>query len=177
MVCAEGETAVRDDHDISKLAPARIAIWIENLRRGGNTGVPLFQKLLERQAELTGKGLNVERSIAHLSAAARNGKFTTYGEVATASEVPWNLARYAMNGAGGHLDQLLDICHVRGLPMLTSICVNQANVTSGDLGPESLAGFIAGVRRLGFKVLDSEAKGFLEAKQLECFEWGRTGKA
>lgn len=165
---------MREDLDLSKYDLNRIRTWAENIRKAKQADTPLYRKLLERQAELSGKGLKVDQSIAHLMEAARSGKFTTYGNLAAASEIPWSQARYAMNGAGGHLDQLLDICHARGLPMLTSICVNQQNTERGELGPDALAGFIGGVRRLGIEVLESDAKAFLHEKQQECFRWGQS---
>ena len=73
---------------------------------------------------------------------------------------------------GGHLDRLLDICHARGLPLLTAICVNQEGLRDGRLSPEALAGFVKGVRRLGYQALTSEAETFLRKCQQECLEWG-----
>lgn len=58
------------------------------------------------------------------------GRENTYGDLAKANDVPWSAARHAMNGAGGHLDRLLDICHARGLPLFTAICVNQEGLTA-----------------------------------------------
>ncbi len=58
-----------------------------------------------------------------------------------------------MNGEGGHLDRLLDMCHARGLPLLTAICVNQEGLRTGHLSREALAGFIKGIRRRGYQVV------------------------
>ena len=96
-------------------------------------------------------------------------KYTTYGALATASGVPWGKARHAMNGANGHLDNLIDICHARGMPLLTAICVNQKSVQTGELTKESLAGFIKAAQRLGYAISDQQA--FLNTCQQECFEW------
>jgi len=76
-----------------------------------------------------------------------------------------------MNGASGHLDVLLDVCHARRLPLLTAICVNQQGLRTGELEPHSLDGFAKGARRLGYPVTDPHA--FLKERQRECFDWGK----
>jgi hypothetical protein len=76
-----------------------------------------------------------------------------------------------MNGSSGHLERLLDICHARELPLLTALCVNQSGVDTGDLGENALRGFVAGARRLGYKVTDANA--FLLGCQQKCFEWAK----
>lgn len=76
-----------------------------------------------------------------------------------------------MSGWGGHLDLLLDLCHARGLPLLTAICVNQNRVAEGELEEEALTGFIAGARRLGFGFTDRRA--FHHQCRDECWRWGR----
>ena len=78
-----------------------------------------------------------------------------------------------MNGPNGHLDQLLDLCRARGLPLLPAICVNQSGVTTGRLAPAALKGFLDGCRRLGDQIDDSRGEQLLAACQQACFEWGR----
>ena len=114
--------------------------------------------------------MNFDLSIDVLRKAAIEGRCTSYGELAKASGVEWGKARLRMNGVGGHLDQLLDICHVRNLPLLTAICVNKDNVETGELDPKALKGFALGARRLGITVTDETA--FHQAKKDECWEWG-----
>jgi hypothetical protein len=76
-----------------------------------------------------------------------------------------------MNGPSGHLDRLLDLCHARGLPLLTAICVNQSGVADGELGKDALTGFAAGARRLGLLFADDRA--FHHKCRDECWQWGR----
>jgi hypothetical protein len=76
-----------------------------------------------------------------------------------------------MNGAEGHLDGLLDICHAKGLPMLPAICVNKTNLETGELDPSALLGFAEGARRLGHSFFDAHASH--RARQEECWTWGR----
>ena len=157
--------------DLSTKSDEQIGQWIQNHEDKGVTDSPLFFALLEERARRGGRVLKPEASLAHLTASAKAGIFTTYGDLAKASDIPWNKARHLMNGAGGHLDQLLDICHTRGLPLLPAICVNQEGVKTGKLSKEALTGFINGVRRLGYEVVSSSADDFLRKCQEECFAW------
>jgi hypothetical protein len=154
--------------DITAKSDSEIETWIENHERRGATDTGLYHELLEERARRQSKLLNIEKSLAHLMEAARRGSFVTYGSLAEANGVPWNKARHAMNGAGGHLDLLLDICHARGLPLFTAICVNQQAVLTGELEPHSLQGFTKGAQRLGYRVTDPLL--FLKERQRECFD-------
>ena len=102
-------------HDLSGKTDREIRNWVANHEKQGVTDTDLYRELLGEYARRTGRGLNADTSLAHLMNAAKTGKFTTYGDLAKASDVPWSKARHAMNGPLGHLDQLLSICHSRGL--------------------------------------------------------------
>jgi hypothetical protein len=159
--------------DFSKKTPREIDNWIANHETKGQTNSPLYFALLEeraRRAQPTHK-LDFERSLNHLKQAAVEQRCTTYGALAAASGVEWSKARHQMNGLNGHLDRLLDICHARGLPVLTAICVNQSGVANGELGEDALSGFITGTKRLGMSVGDPLA--FHHKCRDECFAWGR----
>lgn len=161
--------------DFSKMTDAQINQMIANHERlAGARDLPKYPMLLEeraRRAQLTQK-LNLEKSMEQLKSAARRGVCITYGDLAEASGVEWSQARHQMNGANGHLDRLLDLCHARGLPLLTAICVNQAGVSTGELGEDALAGFATGARRLGLLV--GELRTFHHKCRDECWAWGRT---
>lgn len=158
--------------ELSQKTDDEIDAWISNHERKGETNTGLYKRLIEERARRSPSGLKIEKSLQHLMDAARAEKFTTYGDLAKASEVPWSRARHAMNGPHGHLDRLLDICHVRGLPLLTALCVNQQSVETGDLSEDSMSGFVNGAKRLGYAIV--EAEGFLKKCQKESFDWGRT---
>jgi hypothetical protein len=143
--------------------------WIEKYVARGLTSDPTCLLLLEERGQRQSKVLKIEKSLDHLMDAARRKKFTTYGALAMASDVPWKKARHLMNGARGHLDRLLEICHARQLPLLTALCVNQESVKTGDLSEESLNGFINGAQRLGYPITDRKA--FLRQCQNESFGW------
>lgn len=159
--------------DFSKKSDPEISSWIRNYEDAGKTSEPFFLELLkERVRRAQGKqSLSFEKSLARLKCAAIEQACISYGELARASDVEWSVARHQMNGPNGHLDRLLDICHSEGLPLLTAICVNQANVETGELGEEALAGFAAGARRLGLAV--SDPIDFHHSCREACWEWGR----
>ena len=157
--------------DFSAKTDSELENWIHNHEIKGATNSSLYFELLEERAQRKSKVLRIEKSLHHLMDMSRAGRFTTYGDLAKASEVPWEKARHLMNSSGGHLDQLLDICHARGLPVFTSICVNQKGVETGKLEESALEGFAQGVKRLGLVVNDREV--LLRKCQDECFQWGR----
>lgn len=155
---------------------SEIETWIRNHERAEKTSVPLYLELLEervRRAQFKHK-LDFDRSLAHLKQTAIDQTCTTYGALAAASGVEWSQARHQMNGTNGHLDRLLDICHARGLPLLTAIVVNQGNIADGELGEDALAGFTTGAQRLGLSVADP--LGFHHRCREECWEWGAAQK-
>lgn len=156
-------------HDPSTKSDKELKTWIENHQRLGVTDTPLFCALVEERAHRFGKGFTIEASLAHLSEAARGRKFATGRSLAEANGVPWSKARRSLHGEGHLLDQLLDICHARGLPLLTAICVDEQGAEDGALGEAALAEFIGGARRLGYQIPDPSA--FLRQCQAHCFAW------
>ena len=160
--------------DLSAKSDGEIDTWIENYEaKAGATALPFYRQLLEERARRaqSKQRLDFERSLEHLKQAAIRQVCTTYSELAKASGVEWSQARHQMNGSSGHLDRLLDLCHARSLPLLTAICVNQSNVSDGELGGDALAGFIAAAKRLGLSVTDERA--FHHECRDKCWQWGR----
>lgn len=158
--------------DFSQKTDVQIDNWISNHEAKQATDRPLYQELLEERARRgeARSSLLIEKSLEELKQAAIDGRCVSYGELAKASGVEWGMARHRMNGTGGHLDQLLDVCHVRSLPLLTAICVNKTNVETGELEASALSGFAQGARRLGYEVANEA--DFHHAKRDECWEWG-----
>ncbi|MCO5792685.1 MAG: hypothetical protein HEQ21_07685 [Blastomonas sp.] len=160
------DLAAKTDRDIES--------WIRNHERAAKTSAPLYLELLEervRRAQLKHQ-LDFTLSLEHLKLTAIKQVCTSYSALAAASGVIWSKARHQMNGPGGHLDRLLDICHARGLPLLTAICVNQGNIPDGELGHDALAGFAAGAQRLGIAV--SDPLEFHRQCRNDCWEWGKS---
>lgn len=156
-------------HDLSTRTDKELKTWIENHQRLGVTDTPLFRALVEERAHRFGKGFTIEASLARLTEAAKGHKFITCRSLAEANGVPWSKARRSLNGEGRHLDQLLDICHARGLPLLTAICVDEQGAENGEFGEAALGEFTGGARRLGYQVTD--ASDFLRQCQAHCFAW------
>ena len=155
--------------DLTGKSDGEVCTWILNHEKRGETNSELYKSLLEERARRSSSGLKIENSLQHLIKSARQGIFTTYGHLAKASDVPWGRARHAMNGEHGHLDRLLDVCHVRGLPLLTALCVNQQGAETGRLSEDALRGFVNGAKRLGHSITSSDS--VLQKCQQACFAW------
>jgi len=160
--------------DLKSKTDQEIDAWIANYVRLGKTAEPFYRELLEERGRRgTAKHrLDIEKSLVAVMDAAKQQKCITYGSLAAASGVGWSKARRAMDGAGGHLDRLLDICAARGLPLLTALVVNQGGLAKGELGPDALRGFCAGARRLGLSVPDEAA--FHREQRDASLAWGRS---
>ncbi|MEQ7874271.1 hypothetical protein ABDK56_09750 [Sphingomonas sp. ASV193] len=162
--------------DLASKTDRQIETWIRNHELSGITMAALYLELLEERARRAQKSqlLDFDKSLDHLKQAAIERTCTSYGRLAAASGVDWSKARHQMNGANGHLDRLLDICHARGLPLLTAICVNQDKVETCELGEDALSGFAAAGRRLGLPV--SEPLAFHHQCREDCWAWGAAQK-
>src|SRR5215831_8874255 len=102
--------------DFGTKSDDEIETWIGNYERKGATDDPFYKRLLIERAKRESRSLKPEVSLRLLNEMAQAGRFTTYGDLAKANGVPWNIARHTMNGPHGHLDRLLDICHAKGIP-------------------------------------------------------------
>lgn len=174
MTAILGESAM--SIDLSQKSDASIEQFITNHQAKGVTNIPFYRELLDERARRASEktSMHVDKSILVLRAAAVAGHCVAYGDLAEASGVPWNQARVAMNGKGGHLDQILDMCHAQGLPLLTAICVNKDNVETGELEARALAGFVEGAERLGISVNDPLS--YHHAERDRVWEWGKTAE-
>lgn len=159
----------------SELTDTDLKTLIQNHERAAQTQVARYRELVEEHARRFGHGLRVDVSLACLMEASRTHRFTTYGDLAEANRVPWSQARRLMSGARGHLDNLLSVCHARGLPLLTALCVNKEATSDGQMVDEALRGFVKGAQRLGYKVTDERA--FPARVPAAVLLLGRTGIA
>ena len=159
--------------NLTKETDSRIDTWIRNHEDKGVTSSPLYLELLQERARRSQakSHLEIDKSLQLLQQAAIEQRYVTYGDLAKASNVEWSKARHKMNGTNGHLDRLLDVCHVRKLPMLPAICVNESGRESGELEPAALRGFVTGARRLGHIIIDDLT--FHREERDECWRWGR----
>ncbi len=159
--------------DLSAKTDKEIENFIRNHEQKGATSLPFYHDLLEERARRSQAKhkLDIDKSLALLRQAAIEQRCVTYGDLAKASGVAWSQAHRRISGANGHLDRLLDVCHARGLPLLTALCVNQGGLKTGELEEYSLAGFAAGARRLGIPVVDELA--FHHECRDASWTWGR----
>lgn len=160
--------------DLSLKTPDEIErMIVAHAKTDEGRSLPRYRELLEERArrhELDSH-LSLEKSMAVLKAVAAQGICTTYGDLAKASGVPWTVARHRMNGNKGHLERLLDVCHLEGIPLLTALCVNAEQVAKGELDEKSLRGFCEGARRLGYTFGDE--RGFHHKQRAASWEWGK----
>lgn len=159
--------------DLTAKTDAEIRQWIINHENANATERQLYKDLLEERARRSeGAGrLEIQKSLTALTQAAREQRYLTYGDLASASNVPWTKARHQMNGPKGHLDRLLEVCHARGMPLLPALCVNESGRQTGKLESDALTGFCVGARRLGKHVSDEES--FHRQSVEACFDWAR----
>jgi hypothetical protein len=153
--------------DVATLSDDQLKALMENHRRLGATDQPAYGEASREWNRRHGGGLDLETSIAYLRAAAAQRRCVGYGELAQANGAIWDKVRYPMNA---HLWALVEHAHHRGWPMLSALVVNKGHLDSGDMEPETLAGFVKAARDLGHDVADPVE--FLRVQQEKCFSWG-----
>lgn len=154
--------------NVVALSDAGLKNLIANHQRLNATGQPLFREALNELERRKGKGLDFEKSMAIIRRAAEQGRFLSYKELADESGAEWTHVHYSI---GVHLWQLVQYADVSGWPMLSAIVVNQENVKSGRMEPETLKGFIGAAKALGHTIIDPEL--FLREQQKRVFEWAK----
>jgi 5-methylcytosine-specific restriction protein B len=110
--------------------------------------------------------LDLDVTVGAILSSARAGRFLSFGDVARANDAPWSRVR---RGLGEHLKAACGLSLSRGGPMISSIVINRIHLATGAMEPETLAGFTAAARDLGFVVDDPEA--FLREQQRATFRW------
>jgi hypothetical protein len=157
--------------DFRKFTEAQIQSYIDYHRPKHGSGSPEYEAALEERERRQGAGLSFRKTYEAISIAAAEGRYVSYGEVAEHSGLSWKVARRPMPR---HLGNLCEFAHQKGWPLLSSIVVNKENLTTGELEPQSLAGFVKAARDLGYLVTDERA--FLRDQQRRTFEWGKRRK-
>ena len=119
--------------------------------------------------------LDVDNSIEAIRSAAAQRGFISYGAIAKASGIAWSAkVRSQMRP---HLEGVCEKMLRDANAMVSAIVVNQDNLGSGELDPQSLTGFIDCARRLGFGIVE-DRQSFLREQQQRTFAWGeRTVRA
>jgi hypothetical protein len=158
--------------DVVTLSIEQLENLIENHRKKGETRAPLYLDARRELERRKGKGLDFEKSREIILAAARAGRFLSYKQLADASGADWNQVHYAI---GSHLWELVEYADRNGWPLLSAIVVNKSNVETGVMEPETLKGFIAAARELGYSVTNDTK--FLKEQQTRVFAWAQTEAA
>lgn len=139
---------------------------IENHRKQGKLREPYYLAAIEELTRRKGHGLEVRKSVRSIHTAASEGRFLSYKELAETSGADWSKVRYLVNT---HLGDLIEYAYGKGWPMLSAIVVNQQNVATGEMKPETLKGFVDAARWLGYPVTDEKA--FLLDQQKQVRDW------
>ena len=154
--------------DLKALSIGQLENLIENHRKKGATGAPLFIEALQELEKHKGKGLDFNKSMSIILIAAKDGHFLSYKELADASGADWKQVHYAM---GDHLWKLVEYSHLKHGVLISAIVVNKPNVGTGKMEPDTLKGFIVAARDLGYPVTDEKA--FLREQQGRVFRWAQ----
>ena len=119
--------------------------------------------------------LDMGRSIEAIRAAAAEHRFISYGQIARASGVPWSMS--VRSQMRPHLEGVCDSMLKEAGAMISAVVVNQDNLQTGALDPQSLSGFADCARRLGLGIVE-DREAFLREQQRLTFGWGaRTANA
>jgi hypothetical protein len=152
--------------DVTKLTDQQLKNVIENYRRKSMTENATYVDALAENARRTGHGLDFDKSFEIIRHAAADRRFVCYKDLADASGADWNKVHYSVFD---HLWSLVEYAHRKGWPMLSAVVVNKANLATGSMDPQTIKGFLAAARALGFAITDGET--FLRDQQRQVFEW------
>lgn len=141
---------------------------IANHERLKETRKPNYVLALEERERRKSHGLDFQTSMRVIRAAASEGRFLSYKDLADASGAEWSKVHYSI---GGHLWDLIKYAEAKNWPMLSAVVVNKPNVETGDMEPKTLAGFVNAARDLGYDVLNPQ--DFLREQQARVFAWGK----
>jgi len=139
---------------------------ITNFSKHGKADDPRCLGAMEELARRTGNGLDFEKSLALIRAAAADGRYISYKQLADESGADWSRVHYSVFN---HLGDLIDYAHRKGWPLLSAIVVSQPNIKTGAMDGPTIEGFLNAARMLGFQITDGEA--FLREQQRLVFEW------
>jgi hypothetical protein len=156
--------------DLSKKTDQEITNLIDNHHRRQLFKAPLYLEALAERERRRKNGLEFSKSMVIVLAAAREGRCVSYKQLADASGAEWNKVHYVMNQ---HLWHLVSWAHGHGWPMLSAVVVNQKNIESKTMDPETLKGFIAAAEELGRTDIGSDYNVFLKSEQEKVFDFAR----
>ena len=113
--------------------------------------------------------LDLRKTYRAILNAARERRFISYGDLASANDANWQSVRYKMNR---HLGELVEIASKHDWPMPSAIVVPQDKIETGQLDGAARDGFINAAKEFGFDVSDPVA--FVEEQQQAMFAWANS---
>ncbi len=160
--------------DFEKKSLPELRQMQSNYERLNKTETADYQTLIATIDRRGANGLDLARTVSFLRNAAAERRYVSYKDIAAASGVVWdNTVRLRM---GAHLDEATRQVARDGGPLISSIVVNQPNITTGKLEPVALRGFIKIVTELRGEDAVPErnpaaSAAILAAAQQEVFTW------
>ncbi len=136
------------------------------------TREPRYLDAMAERARRKGNGLDFEKSMSLILQAAREKRCLSYKQLADESGADWGKVHYSI---GGHLWDLVKYAHGKGWPMLSAIVVNQRNLPTGGMDPDTLRGFIEAAKLLGRSITVAHEQ-FLVEEQQRVFAWATSSR-
>lgn len=124
--------------DLSAKTDAELDALIANHERKRAWGVPLFLAAIAERSRRRDRGLDLDRTLALIMDAVRQGSYVTYKDIAAQSGRPWDQVRWTVFG---HLGNLCVREYGRTKTVPSVMVVPEPNRTDGKLKGETLAGF------------------------------------
>ena len=155
--------------DVSRLSNEALRDAVSQRRRRQTSSSFTLAALRELEIRTTG-GLDFDKSFRVLEKAARDRGFVSYGEIADASDAPWDKV---YSQVAGHLSRLAAYARGRGWPT-PSVVVIRENVATAGKRPEPMNGLLEAAKALGY--LAPEENPFLREQQEKLANWARTPK-
>jgi hypothetical protein len=124
--------------DLPTKTDKEIALLIANHERRHSLGAPLMLAAVAEQSRRRDGGLDLDRTLQLILAAAREDRFVTEKEIAAQSGQGWAKVKAKV---ANHLRALSILEHARSGTMPGVAVVAEANRDDGELPEEALAGF------------------------------------
>jgi len=156
---------------ISEHSTGELQNLVRNHRDRGATSAPRYLEAFEELGRRRGQGFVFDRSLTLIRQAAVERRFMSYKELADAHGLEWSRVHYAINT---HLGDLIEYAHLKGIPLLSAIVVNQKNVATGEMEPSTLRGFANAARELGYEFEDDAV--FMREQQEAVFQWASASR-
>jgi hypothetical protein len=157
--------------DVSTKTIDELKTIIANHERLGRRTAPRYLAAAKELAGRVTGNLSLNKTVELIAAAAKDGLFLGYKDLADKSGAVWAKVHYAMPK---HLLDVSQHANRLGWPMLSAIVVNKQHIGTGTMEPDALTGFCNCARAMGMTVDDEQA--FLKEQQVAVFEAAKEGR-